>query len=83
MHRYNSGTTPVDHAETGTTGAIRNEKATVAGKAPKAETRTTTATWAAKKIENAKSRRLESKHLLQKFEKITNKCKPVYTQQNF
>jgi len=49
------GTTPVDHAETGTTGAIRNEKATVAGKAPKAETRTTTATWAAKRIENAKS----------------------------
>ena len=51
-----TGTTPVDHAETGTTGAIRNEKATVAGKAPKAETRTTTATWAAKRIENAKSR---------------------------
>ena len=33
-----------------------NEKATVAGKTPKAEVGTTTATWAAKRIENAKSR---------------------------
>ncbi len=46
---------PVD-AETGTTAATRNEKATVAGKIPKAEAGTTTATRAAKKIENSKSR---------------------------
>ena len=43
-------------AETGTRAATRNEKATVAGKIPKAEAGTTTATWAAKRIENAKSR---------------------------
>ena len=51
-----SGTTPVD-TETGTTAATRNEKATVPpGETPKVEAGTMTATWAAKRIENAKSR---------------------------
>ena len=48
-----TGTNPVD-AETRTTAATRNQKAT--GKTPRAEAGTMTATWAAKRIENAKSR---------------------------